>query len=144
MRTMAAASFAVILVAPLAVEAASAIGQAPCLRQDMVKDWKVLDDNTLIVIDRLDKKFRLSLAGACHDLQFQTALGFKAFGGRNLSCLARNDWVLAPPPVGSAPVRRCLITEIREYTAAMENVDEMAEGTLHHHPDTNGEIGAIP
>jgi hypothetical protein len=58
--------------------------------------------------------------------------------------LTRNDSVLAPPPVGSAPVQRCLITEIREYTAAMENADEMAEGTLHHHPDTNGEIGAIP
>jgi hypothetical protein len=104
----------------------------------------VLDDNTLIVTDRLDKKFRLSLAGACHDLQFQTALVFKAFGGTRPSCLIRNAWVLAPPSVGSAPVQRCPITEIREYTAAMENADEMAEGTLHHHPDTNGEIGVIP
>jgi len=37
-----------------------------------------------------------------------------------------------------------LITDVQEYTAAMENADEMAEGTLHHHPDTHGEIGAIP
>jgi hypothetical protein len=70
MRRIAAASFAIILVAPSAAEAASAIVQAPCLRQDMVKGWKVLDDNTLIVTDRVDEKFRLSLAGACHDLQF--------------------------------------------------------------------------
>jgi len=144
MRMIAAASFAVVLVAPLAAKAAPAAVQAPCLRPNMVKDWKVLDDNTLIVTDRLDKKFRLSLSGACHDLQFQTALAFKAISGSNQSCLARNDSVLAPPPVGRAPVQRCLITEIREYTAAMENADEMAEGTLHHHPDTSGEIGAIP
>jgi hypothetical protein len=37
-----------------------------------------------------------------------------------------------------------VIAEIREYTAAMENADEMAEGTQFHHPDTHGEIGAIP
>ncbi len=144
MRVIAAASFAVILVDPLAAEAVSAAVQSPCLRQDMVKDWKVLDDNTLIVTDRMNQKFRLSLTGACHDLQFQTALAFKPFGGSTLSCLARNDSVLAPPPVGNAPVQRCLITEIRAYTAAMENADEMAEGSLHHHPDTNGAIGAIP
>ena len=142
MRMIAVASFAAILAAPLAAQAAAA--QAPCLRPDMVKGWNVLDDNTLIVADRMNQKFRLSLTGACHDLQFQTALAFKAFGGGNLSCVARNDSVLAPPPIGNAPAQRCLIMEIREYTAAMENADEMAEGTLHHHPDTNGEIGAIP
>jgi hypothetical protein len=142
MRMIAVAGFLIVLAAPLAAEAATASAQPICLRQDTVKDWKVLDDSTLIVTDRTDKKFRLSLMGACHDLQFQTALSFVTGGGP--PCLARNDAILAPPPIGSAPLQRCLIAEIREYTAAMENADELAEGTLHHHPDTNGEIGAIP
>lgn len=144
MRMIVAASLAIAFAAPSAAKAAPASGQSPCLRQDMVQGWKVLNDSTLIVTDRTNKKFRLSLTGACHDLQFQTVLAFKPFSGSSLSCLARNVSVLAPPPVGNAPVQRCLITEIRAYTAAMENADEMAEGTLHHHPDTGGEIGAIP
>ena len=144
MRMIVAASLAIAFAAPSGAKAAPASGQSPCLLQDMVQGWKVLNDSTLIVTDRTNKKFRLSLTGACHDLQFQTVLAFKPFSGSSLSCLARNDSVLAPPPVGNAPVQRCLITEIRAYTAAMENADEMAEGTLHHHPDTGGEIGAIP
>ena len=110
----------------------------------MIQGWKVLNDSTLVVTDRVGKKFRLSLTGACHDLQFQTALAFKPFGGSGLSCLTRNDAVLVSLPGYDSPPERCLISRIDDYTAAMENADETAEGTLYHHPDTHGEIGAIP
>jgi hypothetical protein len=136
-------AFVLLLAAPGAAEAAPAGTSGVCLRQDMVQGWNVLNDSTLIVTDRVGKKFRVSLAGACHDLQFLTALRFKSFGGSGLSCLARNDTVDAALPGDHGP-QRCRITEVQDYTAAMENADEMAEGTLHHHPDTHGEIGAIP
>jgi hypothetical protein len=83
------------------------------------------------------------MTGACHDLQFQTELAFSPSDGGS-SCLAPNDRVAASFPGDHGPPPRCMIAEIREYTAAMENADEMAEGTQFHHPDTHGEIGAIP
>jgi hypothetical protein len=136
--------FALLLAAPMAAEAAPAAPPGICLRQDMVQGWNVLNDDTLIVTDRAGKKFRLLLTGSCHDLQFLTALRFRSFSGNGLPCLTRNDAVAAALPGDHGPPHRCLITEVQEYTAAMENADEMAEGTLHHHPDTHGEIGAIP
>jgi len=137
-------ALAVVLAVPVAVQAATAAPTGVCLRQDMVQGWNVLNDSTLIVTDRVGKKFRLSLAGACHDLQFLTGLRFRSLSGSGLSCLTRDDAVDAALPGDRGPPQRCLITEVQEYTAAMENADEMAEGTLHHHPDTHGEIGAIP
>jgi hypothetical protein len=135
---------ALTFVAPLAAGAASTERAGICLRQDMIEGWNVLDDSTLIVTDRAGKKFRVSLTGACHDLQFLTRLRFKPFSGSGIACLTRNDAVEAVLPGFGGPSQRCLITEVREYTAAMENADQMAEGSLHHHPDTHSEIGAIP
>ena len=114
-----------------------------CLRQEAVQGWKVLDDDVLIVTDRTGKKFRLAMAGACHDLQFQTRLVFSSSNSGS-PCVAPGDRVAAAFPGDNGPPPRCVIAEIREYTAAMENADEMAEGTQFHHPDTHGEIGAIP
>lgn len=131
---------ALLFAIPLAAEAAPA---KICLRQDAVQDWKLLGEDVLIVTDRAGTKFRLAMAGACHDLQFQTALTFSP-AASGLSCLAPNDRVAASFPGDRGPPPRCVIAEIREYTAAMENADEMAEGTQFHHPDTHGEIGAIP
>ncbi len=133
-----------LILGPLPTGAAPPQPAGICLRQDMIQGWKVLNDSTLVVTDRVGKKFRLSLTGACHDLQFQTALAFKPFGGSGLSCLTRNDAVLVSLPGYDSPPERCLISRIDDYTAAMENADETAEGTLYHHPDTHGEIGAIP
>ena len=115
-----------------------------CLQQDKVDGWRVLSDNALVVNDRSGKKFRLTLDGACHDLQFQTRLAFKSFSRSGLACLARNDEVDAALPGYGVPAERCRIKTIEPYTAAMENADQTAEGSYYHHPDTHGEIGAIP
>ena len=139
-----AVAFVFLFAATGAAEAAPAGTQGVCLRRDMVQGWNVLNDSTLIVTDRVGKKFRVSLTGACHDLQFLTALRFRSFSGSGISCITRNDTVDAMLPGDHGPPQRCRITEVQDYTAAMENADEMAEGTLHHHPDTHGEIGVIP
>jgi hypothetical protein len=109
------------------------------VQQDRIADWAVLNDTKLVVVDKTGQKFRLSLAGACNSLSLRTTLAFRAAG----RCLARDDGVVASLPGYPESADRCLITGIEEYTAAMENADQMAEGTLYHHPDTHGEIGAI-
>jgi hypothetical protein len=128
----------------LALSSAATAGPAKiCLRQDAVQDWKVLGDDALIVTDRAGQKYRLSVVGACHDLQFQTVLAFSRSREAS-SCLAPKDKVVASFPGDHGPPPNCAIADIRGYTAAMQNADEMAEGTQFHHPDTHGEIGAIP
>jgi len=143
MRRWNAASLALIFFSICTAQAQAQTG-APrglCVRQDHITDWAVLNDTKLIVVDKDQKKFRLSLAGACSSLSLRTTLAFRASGGDR--CLARNDGVVASLPGYAESSERCLITDIEEYTAAMENADQMAEGTLYHHPDTHGEIGAI-
>lgn len=133
---------ALSFAATTAALAAPAASGGICLRQDRIGDWAVLNDTRLIVVDKTGKKFRLSLSGACRGLQVRTTLQFRPVGS-NL-CLVPGDGVVASLPGYPESSERCWIAEIDEYTAAMENADQIAEGTLYHHPDTHGDIGAIP
>ncbi len=112
-------AFSFALVLPFLAEA-QPVPPAPaakvCLRQDMVRGWKVIDDKTLIVTDRVNKQFTVSLMPGCHDLKFNDRLGFKSFGGIGLSCLGHNDYVLVPPG-GGLPSQRCFISDIQGYSA---------------------------
>lgn len=145
MRRLIAASLAMAFFAicPARGQAQAQVGvpRGVCIRQDRIEDWAVLNDTKLIVVDKERKKFRLSLAGACSALSLRTTLAFRVAGADG--CLARNDGVVASLPGYPESSQRCLITDIEEYTAAMENADQIAEGTLYHHPDTHSEIGAI-
>ncbi len=142
MRLPIVASLILFLFGGHAAQARPAASSGICLRQDGIESWAVLNDSKLIVTDRTGKKFRLSLSGACRGLQVRTTLLFRPVGGNG--CLAPNDAVAASVPGYPKSPERCLIAEIDDYTAAMENADQTAEGTLYHHPDTHGAIGAIP
>ncbi|HWF64046.1 MAG TPA: DUF6491 family protein [Rhizomicrobium sp.] len=88
---------------------------AVCLRQNMVLGWKVVDNQTLIVTDKVQKAYKVSLRPGCFDLKWPMRLGFKSFSGSGLSCLARNDYVVVPPQPGF-PAQRCLISDVVAYT----------------------------
>ncbi|HZQ41441.1 MAG TPA: DUF6491 family protein [Rhizomicrobium sp.] len=88
---------------------------AVCLRQNMVWGWKVVDDKTLIVTDKVQKTYKVSLKPGCFDLKWPMRLGFKSFGGFGLSCLARNDYVVVPPEAGM-PAQRCLISDVAAFS----------------------------
>ena len=115
MRIAAFAPF--VLFISLAAQAeAMAPAQPPsvCLRQNMVWGWKVVDNQTLIVTDRVQKVYKVSLRPGCFDLKWPMRLGFKSFSGFGLSCLTRNDFVLVPSQPGF-PAQRCLISDIAAY-----------------------------
>ena len=86
-------------------------------------NWKVLDNKTLIVEDDTHQKFKMSLMGYCPDLEFKERIGFKSFGGSELSCLGSGDDVLARD---IAIPDRCPITNVVPYTPAMEAADKAA------------------
>jgi hypothetical protein len=119
MRITAFALFA--LFVPLAAQAQTALvalakpALPVCLRQDMVWGWKVVDDKTLIVTDKVQKAYQVSLKPGCYDLKWHLGLGFKSYSGIGVSCLARNDYVIVPPAAGM-PGQRCFISDIVAYT----------------------------
>ncbi|MEO8897054.1 MAG: DUF6491 family protein [Rhizomicrobium sp.] len=115
MRLLLAASLAPLFFVFHSVAAQPATPPSTCLRQDMVDGWTVVNDRTLIVTDRVGKKFTLSLAPGCRNLKFNQRLAFNAFGGTGLSCIGRNDFVLVPAG-GGDPGQRCLIARVEVYS----------------------------
>jgi hypothetical protein len=102
---------------PVTVFAQPAAPAKVCLRQNMVHGWEVVNDKTLIVTDRVGKKFTVSLQPGCLDLKFNMRLGFQSPGGTGLTCLGHNDYVLVPPG-GGLPPQRCFIADVQAYNAA--------------------------
>lgn len=85
-----------------------------CLRQDMVWGWQVVNNQTLIVTDRVQRKYKVSLKPGCLELKWPMHLAFKSFSGFGLSCLTRNDYLIVPPEAG-LPSQRCYISDIAAY-----------------------------
>jgi hypothetical protein len=89
--------------------------QQQCLRQNMVNGWKVVDDRTLIVDDRVGRKYIISLAKGCHDLNWPMRMGFTSSSGFGLGCIERNDFVSVPANEAYIS-QRCLINDVQPYT----------------------------
>jgi hypothetical protein len=124
MRIAATAIFAFTLplaIAQGALAQGSALAPAPstapavCLRQNMVWGWNVVDDKTLIVTDKVQKAYKVSLRPGCFDLKWHLRLSLRSYSGMGLACLSRNDFLIVPPEAGM-PAQRCLIADIAAYT----------------------------
>jgi len=116
MKTIRIALFASLLVGALAPTAAEA--QGACLRQNMVNGWKVVNDQSLIVTDRVGHQYNVALAKGCVGLNWPLRLGFSAGTGFGLSCIDRNDFVIVPAN-GGYPGQRCLINSVQRVGAPM-------------------------
>jgi hypothetical protein len=113
---------------PAAAQPSPPAGSAPaCLRQNMVNGWKVVNDQTLIVNDRVGHKFTVSLAKGCRDLQWPSRLGFSNGTGFGIGCIGRHDFLYVPangPDIG----QRCLINDVQPYTPPPQQNDS---GYIH-------------
>ena len=89
-----------------------------CLRQNQVNGWKVIDDQTLIVDDRIGNRFKVLLAPGCHGLRWPMHLGFNA--STHLSCIGRHDFLIVPPN-GPNVRQRCLINDVMPYIESKPN-----------------------
>lgn len=98
----------------------SAFAQDTCLRTGQIDGFTALPGNkSLVVMDRLKKKFLITFFDQCEDLDWNLTLGFKTAGAT--SCVSRGDQVLSRRVVG--PVDRCRIDKVEPYTPAMQQAD---------------------
>src|SRR4051812_12364264 len=91
----AAAALAAIALANPAIAQPSAAGNV-CLEPIRFDRWKALNDNVLIITDKVNKNYRITLAPGCFDVSWAMNIGIKSFTTSRLGCVARGDYVLVP------------------------------------------------
>ena len=92
-----------------------------CLQRDRISGWGSRDSHTLVVNEMFGKKYLLTVAGWCPDLDFSMGISFRSPGGGHFSCLERGDYIVPHGPgVMPANGARCMITQIESYTPEME------------------------
>ena len=111
MRILATALLASVLVGALAP---SAMAAEQCLRRNMVNGWKVVNDQHLVVIDRVGRAYDVNLQPGCAGLEWPMRLGFSTGlpGDFGLTCITRNDFITVPAN-GGYVTQRCLINSVQ-------------------------------
>jgi len=65
----------------------SAAEQNVCLQRNRFQSWRAIDENTLAMVDRSKKVYRVSLRDACPNVTETTATLVFGSAWRNLQCL---------------------------------------------------------
>jgi hypothetical protein len=78
----------------------------------MVNGWKVVNDQTLVVFDRVGHQYTVALQKGCTGLKWPMHLGFTSSSGFGLSCITRNDFLYVPAQPGTVS-QRCLINSVQ-------------------------------
>jgi hypothetical protein len=100
-----------------------------CLRYSDVDGWGSRDKRSMIVDDRFGRKYIVSLAGTCSDLDFALGAGFRPLGGHYAgACVDRGDRVvMRGGGVGPVPNTTCWVTKVQTYTKDMAAADKLAK-----------------
>jgi hypothetical protein len=115
----------ILLAAGLtALASTPAFANATCLQISQVYNWKATDDKTLVVDDEFHNRFKMTLMGTCPGLTFKERVGFKAFGGTQMSCLSAGDNVIVRQMGSGGQI--CPIRSVVPYTPDMEKADMAA------------------
>jgi hypothetical protein len=95
-----------------------------CLYRHDIDGWGSRDTHSMIVNDRFGKKYLVSLAGICNDLDFAFGAGFRPVGGDH-PCIERGDHLVLGGG-GVMPGSVCWVTKVQYYTPDMQNADKAA------------------
>jgi hypothetical protein len=115
MKFVVPACAALVAAGALLSSPAAAQPQQACLAKNMVDGWKVVNDQTLIVNDRVGRRYTVTLARGCRDLKWPNRLGWSASNGFAIGCIQHNDFLYVPPN-GADIAQRCLIEDVQPYT----------------------------
>ena len=118
--------FAATLLLAAAAAPASAADDT-CLMHRYVDGWGTRGDHELVVNDRFNRKYLLSLAGYCADLDFSLAVGISSPAGDDgNSCVERGDKIVMRGGGAMRGPSACWITKIERYTPDMEKAYQAA------------------
>ena len=108
-----------ILALLLAVAPALAADDT-CLMHRYVDGWGAHGDHAMIVNDRFGRKYLVSLAGLCSDLNFSFGVGIRSPAGMTFGCVERGDRIVMRGGGAMGHNDSCWITKIERYTPEME------------------------
>ena len=117
---------AVPAVAASAVAAPASTTDNSCLMHNYVDGWGTRGDHELVVNDRFGRKFLLTLAGYCTDLDYSMAVGIRSPGGGGYSCVERGDKIVMRGGGAMRGPSACWVTKIERYTPEMEKAYKAA------------------
>lgn len=122
---------ALLLAATVAPASAS---DNVCLRHDDVDGWGARNDKSVVVNDRFGRKYLVSLAGLCQDLNWAFGMGFRPLGGvAGANCVDRGDrLIMRGGGAGPAGNGSCWVTKVQLYTPDMQRADK--EAKANHKP----------
>ena len=99
-----------------------------CLRHRDVDGWGARDDHSMVVNDRFGRKYLVSLAGVCSDVNWAFGAGFRSVGGNFPgSCVERGDHLILRGGGVSFPHSTCWVTKVQPYTPDMQQADKLAK-----------------
>jgi hypothetical protein len=116
--------FAATLFLAAAAMPASATDNA-CLMHSYIDGWGTRGDHELVVNDRFGRKYLLTLAGYCADLDYSMAVGIRALGGGDF-CVERGDRIVMRGGGAMGHNDSCWVTKIERYTPEMEKAYKAA------------------
>jgi hypothetical protein len=117
--------FAATLFLAAAAMPASAADNS-CLMHRYVDGWGSHGDHAMIVNDTFGRKFLLTLAGYCADLDYSMAVGIRSPIGGGDFCVERGDKIVMRGGAGMGGPSACWITKIERYTPEMEKAYKAA------------------
>ena len=98
-----------------------------CLEQRFIDGWGTRDNHSLVVNDRFGRKYLVSLAGLCSDVNWAFGAGFRSIGGNFPgSCVERGDRLILRGGGVSFPHSTCWVTKVQLYTPDMQQADKLA------------------
>jgi hypothetical protein len=97
-----------------------------CLMHRDVDGWGSHGDHAMIVNDRFGRKYLVSLAGLCSDLNFSFGVGIRSPAGMTFGCVERGDRIVMRGGGAMGNNDSCWITKIERYTPEMEKAYKAA------------------
>ena len=120
MKTVLFATALLLAVAAPAAAAPASAADDVCLMHRDVDGWGSHGDHAMIVNDRFGRKYLVSLAGLCSDLDFSFGVGIRSLGGRTFGCVERGDRIVMQGGGAMPHNDSCWITKIVRYTPEMQ------------------------
>jgi hypothetical protein len=120
MKTVLIATALLLAAAAPAAAVTPASAADVCLMHRDVDGWGAHGDHAMIVNDRFGRKYLVSLAGLCSDLDFSFGVGIRSLGGVTFGCVERGDRIVMRGGGAMPHNDSCWITKIVRYTPEMQ------------------------